>query len=69
MVGFTLHNVTEGLGIATPLIAAGRRFAVFAGLALLAGLPAVAGVWLGSQAVSPFWPRSASASAPARSCR
>ena len=69
VVGFVLHNVTEGLGIATPLTAARPPLAVFAGLALLAGLPAVAGVWLGSQAVSPFLAASASASAPARSCR
>jgi hypothetical protein len=27
----------------------------FVWLALLAGLPAVPGVWIGSQAVSPFW--------------
>ena len=54
VVGFVLHNVTEGLGIATPLTAVRPPFAVFAGLALLAGTPAVAGVWLGSQAVSPI---------------
>jgi zinc transporter ZupT len=54
VVGFVLHNVTEGLGIATPLTAARPPLAVFAGLALLAGAPAVAGVWLGSQAVSPI---------------
>jgi len=54
VVGFVLHNVTEGLGIATPLTAARPPLAVFVGLALLAGTPAVAGVWLGSQAVSPI---------------
>jgi zinc transporter ZupT len=54
VVGFVLHNVTEGLGIATPLTAVRPPLAVFAGLALVAGSPAVAGVWLGSQAFSPF---------------
>jgi zinc transporter ZupT len=54
VVGFVLHNVTEGLGIAAPLVAARPPFRVFAGLALLAGLPAVVGVWFGSQAVSPY---------------
>jgi zinc transporter ZupT len=55
VVGFVIHNVTEGLGIAAPLTAAGPTFAVFLGLAALAGLPAVLGVWAGSQAVSPYW--------------
>ena len=55
VVGFTIHNVSEGFGIATPLIGRRPSLAAFAALAALAGLPAVAGVWLGAQAVSPFW--------------
>lgn len=55
VVGFTIHNVSEGFGIATPLIGRRPSFAAFAGLAALAGLPAVIGVWFGAQAVSPFW--------------
>ena len=55
VIGFTLHNVSEGLGIATPLIDRRPSFATFVGLAVLAGLPAVFGVWLGAQAVSPLW--------------
>ena len=55
VVGFTIHNVSEGFGIATPLIGRRPSLAAFAGLAALAGLPAVVGVWLGAQAVSPFW--------------
>jgi hypothetical protein len=56
VIGFTIHNVSEGFGIAAPLVGGRRpRLATFAGLALLAGLPAVPGVWLGAQAVSPFW--------------
>ena len=38
-----------------PLIGNDPSIATFAGLGLLAGLPAVPGVWLGSQAVGPFW--------------
>ncbi len=55
VVGFTIHNVTEGFGIATPLVEHQPTFTTFAGLAALAGLPAVIGVWLGAQAVSPLW--------------
>jgi ZIP family zinc transporter len=55
VIGFTLHNVSEGFGIATPLIDRRPPLAAFAGLALLAGLPAIIGVWLGAQAVSPLW--------------
>jgi zinc transporter, ZIP family len=55
VIGFTIHNVSEGFGIATPLIDRRPSFAAFAGLAALAGLPAVIGVWLGAQAVSPLW--------------
>lgn len=56
VIGFVIHNVTEGIGIAAPL-AAGERppLSSFVGLAALAGLPAVAGVLLGTDAVNPFW--------------
>jgi zinc transporter ZupT len=50
IVGFMIHNVTEGLGIAAP--AAGERPTVgqLAGLALIAGAPAIPGAWLGGYA-------------------
>jgi zinc transporter ZupT len=54
VVGFAIHNVTEGIGIAAPMLRARPTILVFVGLAALAGLPAVAGVWAGSQAVSPL---------------
>ncbi|MGH6875150.1 MAG: ZIP family metal transporter, partial [Aestuariivirgaceae bacterium] len=50
VIGFTIHNVSEGFGIATPLVERHPSLATFAGLAALAGLPAVIGVWLGAQA-------------------
>jgi zinc transporter ZupT len=53
-VGFVVHNVTEGIGIVAPLARSRPPFATFVWLALLAGLPAVLGVWAGSQAVSPY---------------
>jgi zinc transporter, ZIP family len=48
IVGFMIHNVNEGLGIATPL-AEGRSVSLqrLAGLALIAGAPAILGAWLG----------------------
>ena len=53
VVGFVLHNVTEGIGIAATLTSSRPKWQLFVGLAALAGLPAIAGVWGGSQAVSP----------------
>jgi zinc transporter, ZIP family len=48
IVGFMIHNVTEGLGIAAPA-AEGRRatLAQLAGLAVIAGAPAMVGAWIG----------------------
>ncbi|MES1944521.1 putative metal cation transporter [Salinisphaera sp. PC39] len=53
VVGFTLHNVTEGIGIAAPLTESRLRLPTWVGLAALAGLPAVAGCWIGAYAFSP----------------
>lgn len=55
VLGFTLHNITEGVGIVAPLLREPPELPVFAGLALLAGLPAVFGVWLGLGAITPHW--------------
>jgi zinc transporter, ZIP family len=52
IVGFMIHNVTEGLGIATPA-AEGRPTPLqLAGLALLAGAPAILGAWIGGYAAN-----------------
>lgn len=53
VLGFTLHNVTEGIGIAAPLTESRPRLPTWIGLAALAGLPAVAGCWIGAYAFSP----------------
>lgn len=52
VIGFMVHNVTEGLGIAAP--AARERVSVtrLAGLALVAGAPAILGAWLGGYATN-----------------
>ncbi len=55
VLGFTLHNITEGIGIAAPVLHKRPPLWAFAGLALLAGGPAVIGMWLGSLAFSPQW--------------
>jgi len=64
VIGFILHNITEGIGIAAPLVPnrrteedlsrANPSFLTFAGLALLAGFPAVLGTWIGGFAFSPL---------------
>jgi zinc transporter ZupT len=55
VMGFTLHNITEGIGIAAPLLKSRPPLTNFIGLALLAGAPAILGVWLGSLAISRQW--------------
>jgi zinc transporter ZupT len=55
VLGFTLHNVTEGIGIVAPLADTRPPLATFAGLALLAGAPAILGIWLGSLSYAPHW--------------
>lgn len=50
IVGFAVHNITEGLAIAAPIAddpKARPSYGRLAALAALAGLPAVAGAWIG----------------------
>jgi ZIP family zinc transporter len=55
VLGFTLHNVTEGVGIAAPILREQPALRHFLGLALLAGAPAILGVWIGGFVFSAFW--------------
>lgn len=55
VLGFTLHNITEGIGIAAPILKSRPPLIVFVGLAMLAGAPAIVGMWLGSLALTPHW--------------
>lgn len=55
ILGFTLHNVTEGVGIISPLTREQVRITTFTGLALLAGLPVVPGIWVGAFSFAPHW--------------
>ncbi|MGI9095192.1 MAG: hypothetical protein ACR2F4_06410, partial [Thermoleophilaceae bacterium] len=63
IVGFALHNTTEGLAIVAPVARGGEeegesegaatRLRRLVGLGLLAGLPAVLGAWIGASAFNP----------------
>lgn len=53
VLGFALHNVTEGIGIAAPMLRVRPPLWAFAALTLLAGGPAVLGMWAGSLAYAP----------------
>ena len=55
VMGFTLHNITEGIGIAAPLLKVRPTFNHFVLLTLIAGGPAVLGMWVGSLAYAPHW--------------
>jgi zinc transporter, ZIP family len=55
VLGFMVHNVTEGIGISAPMLKERPPLWTFAGLALLAGGPAVIGLWVGSLAYAPQW--------------
>ena len=48
VLGFALHNVTEGIGIAAPMLKARPPLWMFPALTLLAGGPAILGMWTGS---------------------
>ncbi|MBP1887505.1 metal transporter [Sinorhizobium mexicanum] len=55
VLGFMAHNITEGIGISAPLLKKRPALWIFAALALLAGGPAVVGLWIGSLAYAPQW--------------
>ena len=55
VLGFALHNVTEGIGIAAPMLKSRPPLWTFPALTLLAGGPAILGLWTGSLAYAPQW--------------
>ncbi len=54
ILGFTIHNITEGIGIVAPIARKNPGLRHFAMLLLLAGGPAILGVWLGGFAFNPI---------------
>ena len=54
VLGFALHNITEGIGIGAPMASDRPSAGKLAWLALIAGGPAVPGVWLGGFSYSPL---------------
>jgi zinc transporter, ZIP family len=53
VLGFLLHNTTEGLAIVTPLASGKPSIRRLVILGLLAGLPTIAGAWIGGLTYSP----------------
>lgn len=53
VLGFTLHNITEGVGIVAPIAKVRPALYHFLLLALLAGIPAMFGTWIGGFAYNP----------------
>ena len=50
MIGFALHNTTEGLAIVAPVAARPPSLRRLALLGLIAGAPAILGAWIGASA-------------------
>ena len=55
VIGFTLHNLTEGLGIVVPIARDRPRVRTLILLGSIAGLPTVAGTWIGGFTYNPVW--------------
>lgn len=53
IVGFAIHNTTEGLAIVTPLAKEPARLGRLAVLGLIAGAPAIAGALIGATVNQP----------------
>jgi zinc transporter ZupT len=55
ILGFALHNTTEGLAIVAPLAEERVGLGRLVLLGAIAGLPTIAGTWLGAFLYSPMW--------------
>ncbi len=55
VLGFTVHNLTEGVAIASPMVRNRPSLKSFFGLALIAGAPAIFGLFVGNFEVAAHW--------------
>ena len=55
IVGFALHNTTEGLAIVAPLANEKVRLGQLVQLGVLGGAPTIVGAWIGGLLYSPIW--------------
>jgi ZIP family zinc transporter len=53
VIGSTLHNITEGIGIASPMLKERPTWKTFLTLAAIAGGPAILGTWTGGSRYLP----------------
>jgi len=54
IVGFTLHNSTEGLAIVAPMAKEKPRISYLIALGIIVGAPAIVGTWIGGFVASPL---------------
>lgn len=55
VLGFTLHNLTEGVAVIAPIVRSNFRWSHLVWLGLLAGAPTIAGTLLGAFAYTALW--------------
>jgi zinc transporter ZupT len=55
IVGFTIHNTTEGFGVVAPVARDRVGLAHLAAMGMVAGVPTIAGTWIGGLTYSALW--------------
>ena len=55
VIGFMLHNTTEGLAIIAPVAADRPGLKHLMAMGAVAGMPIVPGAWIGGFSFSPVW--------------
>ena len=55
VVGFTIHNITEGIAIVAPILKERVNLKTLVQLGILAGAPTIIGCWIGAFTYSQMW--------------